>query len=78
MPQYDIILCRNVLIYFNVDIKQAILEKMYNVMAPDGFLMLGGAETVVGVCDKFAVDQRDRTVFRTDKHAAEAKQALSA
>lgn len=78
MPQYDIILCRNVLIYFNVDIKQAVLEKMYNVIAPDGFLMLGGAETVVGVCDKFAVDRQDRTIFRTDKYTAELKQALSA
>ena len=63
---------------FNVDIKQAVLEKMHNVMAPDGFLMLGGAETVVGVCDKFAVDPRDRTIFRADKHAADAKQVLSA
>jgi len=78
MPQYDIVLCRNVLIYFNVDIKRAVLEKIHNVIAPDGFLMLGGAETVVGVCDKFSVDAKDRTIFRTDKHAAEVKQLLSA
>jgi len=75
MPEYDIIMCRNVLIYFNVETKAAVLEKIRKVIAPDGFLMLGGAETVVGISDKFTVDPTDRAIFRTDDYAALQKKS---
>ncbi len=53
MPRMDIVFLRNVLIYFEVPQKQAILAKIRSVLAPDGYLFLGGAETTLGVDDGF-------------------------
>jgi chemotaxis protein methyltransferase CheR len=50
---FDIILCRNVLIYFDQPTKTRILNGMAKRMAPDGALLLGGAESVFGLCDAF-------------------------
>ncbi len=51
--QFDIIFCRNVLIYFNEEIKGQVLGKMAKQLANDGFLFLGGAETVLGITTAF-------------------------
>lgn len=51
---FDIVFCRNVLIYFEVPVRQAILERMRRALAPGGYLVLGAAETTVGVVDGFA------------------------
>ncbi|OPZ79251.1 MAG: Chemotaxis protein methyltransferase Cher2 [Alphaproteobacteria bacterium ADurb.Bin438] len=53
LGHFDVVFCRNVLIYFDQATKSVILEKMYNQMPKDGFLYLGGAETVLGICDKY-------------------------
>ena len=53
MGQFDIIFCRNVLIYFDEKTKGGILGKMDKQLDKDGFLLLGGAETVLGITDKF-------------------------
>lgn len=50
---FDIIFCRNVLIYFDAHTKADILSRMARVLAPDGFLVLGAAETVIGITDAF-------------------------
>ena len=50
---FDLVLCRNVLIYFDLETKLSIFERLAKVMEPDGMLMLGAAETVVGVTDAF-------------------------
>jgi chemotaxis protein methyltransferase CheR len=50
---FDIILCRNVLIYFDAPTKGQVLDRMAGVIAQDGFLMMGGAETVLGITEKF-------------------------
>ncbi|MCB1531695.1 MAG: protein-glutamate O-methyltransferase [Alphaproteobacteria bacterium] len=51
---FDIIFCRNVLIYFDEATKADVLARMQKVLAPDGYLFLGGAETVLGITDAFA------------------------
>jgi chemotaxis protein methyltransferase CheR len=51
---FDIIFLRNVLIYFDMDTKKRILEKMHRVLAPEGYLVLGAAETVMGLGDYFS------------------------
>jgi chemotaxis protein methyltransferase CheR len=50
---FDIIFCRNVLIYFDQDTKTNVFSRLARVVEPDGFLMLGAAETVVGLTDAF-------------------------
>ena len=49
MPLFDIVFCRNVLIYFEVPVRQRILEKIQRSLAPGGCLILGGSETTIGV-----------------------------
>jgi chemotaxis protein methyltransferase CheR len=50
---FDIVFCRNVLIYFDQDNKIAVLNRIARQMADDGFLVLGAAETVIGLTDAF-------------------------
>ncbi len=62
LGRFDIIFCRNVLIYFDVPTKQAVLEKMARVLAPDGYLFMGAAETVVGLTDSFVPHHEHRSI----------------
>lgn len=50
---FDIVFCRNVLIYFDAETKRDILSRIARQMAPDGYLILGAAETVIGITDVF-------------------------
>jgi chemotaxis protein methyltransferase CheR len=50
---FDVVFCRNVLIYFDQATKVGVLERIYRQLAPDGFLLMGAAETVVGLTDIF-------------------------
>lgn len=61
---FDIIFCRNVLIYFENETKRQVLDKMAQRMPSDGVLYLGGAETVLGITDTFAPVQGQRGVYQ--------------
>jgi chemotaxis protein methyltransferase CheR len=50
---HDVILCRNVLIYFNNDVKVRMLDQFYDILPDGGFLSLGAPENLYGVTDKF-------------------------
>jgi chemotaxis protein methyltransferase CheR len=50
---FDIIYCRNVLIYFDIPTKTRVLATLSGLLSADGYLLLGGAETVLGISDKF-------------------------
>ncbi|BBF91665.1 CheR family methyltransferase [Blastochloris tepida] len=50
---FDIVFCRNVLIYFDQDTKIDVLKRIAKITVPEGFLVLGAAETVVGLTDAF-------------------------
>ena len=53
--QFDVIFCRNVMIYFDNDLRAKLLEKYYRSLKPGGYLMLGHSESLFGLTDKFRV-----------------------
>jgi chemotaxis protein methyltransferase CheR len=53
LGKFDVIFCRNVLIYFDQDTKISIFERLNKALEPDGALVLGAAESVVGITDAF-------------------------
>lgn len=53
MLPVDIVWLRNVLIYFDIEMKKEIFQKLQNVMQPDGYLFLGGTETTMNLNDHF-------------------------
>lgn len=59
---FDVIFCRNVLIYFDVPTKQNVLEKMGRSLALDGYLFMGAAESVVGLTDTFVPHPEHRSI----------------
>jgi chemotaxis protein methyltransferase CheR len=50
---FDAVFCRNVLIYFDLETKVDVLDRIARILQPDGYLVLGAAETVVGLTDAF-------------------------
>jgi chemotaxis protein methyltransferase CheR len=67
MPRMDVVFLRNVLIYFDTDTKRMILSRVRKILAPDGYLFLGGAETTLNSEGSFERVQRDRIVFYRPK-----------
>jgi chemotaxis protein methyltransferase CheR len=68
---FDLVFCRNVLIYFDPPTKARALEAIARQMAPDALLYLGGAETVLGVTERFVPVPGDRGVYAlAGAHAA--------
>jgi chemotaxis protein methyltransferase CheR len=53
LPRFDLILLRNVMIYFDVETKKAILARLGRLLRPDGYLLLGGAETTINLDDSY-------------------------
>ena len=54
---FDVIFCRNVLIYFDEPLKKKILSNLARRMAPDGYFFMGGSETVIGLCPDLKINQ---------------------
>ncbi len=60
---FDVILCRNVLMYLAHDCKRDVLSRLHRQVSPDGRLILGAAETVLGVSDAFLPDWQNRGLY---------------
>jgi chemotaxis protein methyltransferase CheR len=71
---FDVIFCRNVLIYFDQDTKINIFNRLAKAIEADGFLALGAAETVVGLTEAFKPHPERRGLYRpNDARAVSAK-----
>jgi chemotaxis protein methyltransferase CheR len=74
---FDVIFCRNVLIYFDQETKVGIFERVSRMLEPDGVLALGAAETVVGISDAFKPYPERRGLYRVNAERA-ARAGVSA
>ena len=63
LGRFDVVFCRNVLIYFDMPTKTQVLEGIADLLPSDGFLYLGGAETVLGTTDRFQIIQGQRGIY---------------
>jgi chemotaxis protein methyltransferase CheR len=72
MGPFDIVFIRNVLIYFDVDTKRQVLQRVGTTLRPDGWLFLGSAETTIGIDDTFERVVAGRTSAYRPRAAANA------
>ena len=76
MPgRFDLILCRNVLLYFPAPVRTAAFDRLASAIEPDGVLMLGAGETVLGQTSKFVSERELRGLYRP---AADAQSSRAA
>jgi chemotaxis protein methyltransferase CheR len=61
--KFDIILCRNVLLYFSPEMRRLAFTRLADSIEPDGELMLGAGETVIGQTDRFVSDPDHRGLY---------------
>lgn len=72
LGQFDIVFCRNVLIYFDTAAKTDVLCRIAKQLAPNGTVLLGAAETVIGLTDALTPDSQHRGLYRKGQAAASA------
>jgi chemotaxis protein methyltransferase CheR len=73
--QFDIVLCRNVLLYLSAEKRTLAFDRLASAMAPDGVLMLGAGETVIGQTKRLASDRECRGLYRlVDNDSADRRE----
>ena len=78
LGSFDIVFCRNVLIYFDQPTKTNILNRMGDLLATDGFLVLGAAETIIGITDAFKQVPERRALYTSVRNDFSTGPAASA
>ena len=72
--RFDLVLCRNVLLYFDEQVRERAFGRLSEALVEDGRLVLGGGETVLGRSDWFVPDEERQAVYRHGPaHAARAR-----
>jgi len=67
MGKFDIIFCRNVAIYFTLEDRKKLFNKLADNLADDGYLVIGSTESLTGVCPKFVPKRHLRSIFYQKK-----------
>ena len=70
LGSFDVVFCRNVLIYFDRETKLDVLGRIVRVMAGDGYLVLGAAETMVGLGNLFVPVPEKRALYQPQPRPA--------
>ncbi|MEJ8473012.1 CheR family methyltransferase [Roseibium algae] len=78
LGEFDILFCRNVLIYFDQKTKSEILDRLAKMVPDDGYLVLGAAETVVGLTDAFKPVAGKRGLFQRKQSVSRAATSAAA
>ena len=73
---FDIVLCRNVLLYLCSEKKALAFDRLASAMAPDGYFMLGAGETVIGQTQKLSSDAKARGLYRLDNRDRQDRRTL--
>jgi chemotaxis protein methyltransferase CheR len=76
-PRFDIVLCRNVLLYFSAEVRRAAFVRLAAAAADDAVLMLGAGETVIGQTDAFVSDPDCRGLYLRTPARTERRRAAS-
>jgi len=63
LGKFDIILCRNVAIYFTLEDRKKLFNKIADVLEPDGYLIIGSTESLTGICPRFIPKRHLRSIF---------------
>ena len=63
MGKFDIVLCRNVAIYFTLEDRKKLFNKIAEILEPDGYLIIGSTESLTGVCPRFIPKRHLRSIF---------------
>jgi chemotaxis protein methyltransferase CheR len=61
--KFDIVFCRNVAIYFNIEDRRKLFENIAGVLAPDGYLVIGSTESLTGISPMFESKRYLRTIY---------------
>ena len=75
--RFDIVLCRNVLLYFSPEMRRTAFERLASASVEDGVLMLGAGETVIGQTDAFVSDPECRGLYLRVPAKPERRRAAS-
>jgi chemotaxis protein methyltransferase CheR len=70
--KFDLILCRNVLLYLQENTRKKAFDRLSSALAGDGWMMLGAGETVIGQAPQLEADRDFRGLYRHKKEAAKA------
>lgn len=63
LGKFDIIFCRNVAIYFTLEDRKKLFDKIASAMDPDGFLIIGSTESLTGVCPRLIPKRHLKSIF---------------
>lgn len=63
LGKFDVVLCRNVAIYFTLEDRKKLFNKIADVLEPDGYLIIGSTESLTGVCPRFIPKRHLRSIF---------------
>jgi len=67
LGKFDIIFCRNVAIYFTLEDRKKLFNKMADLLADDGYLVIGSTESLTGICPRFIPKRHLRSIFYQKK-----------
>ena len=71
---FDLIICRNVVIYFTDDAKAELNRKFYDALRPGGWLFIGGTETLLGA-DSIGFERAKSSLYKKSEDRQARRQA---